>query len=135
VVSLKPDEEKDKNVVRISHDDLSLAKELLAKTNKVYYAAHFCHQAIEKLIKAIISEKTEEIPLPTHNFKILLEQAKLKDIPEEKKGFIFSLTPHYIGTKYLEDITKLYTYYSRALVSKLYKETYKLFQWLKNYLK
>lgn len=126
---------KTKTWLELANNDLSLAKELLAKTNKVYYAAHFCHQAIEKLIKAIISERTEEIPLPTHNFKILLEQAKLKSIPDEKKGFIFSLTPHYIGTKYPEDITKLYKYYSRTFVTKLYKETYKLFQWLKNYLK
>jgi len=124
-----------KTWLELATNDLVLAKELLYRKSKVYYSAHFCHQAIEKLLKAIISERTNEIPLPTHNFKILLEQAKLKDIPEDKKEFIFSLVPHYIGTKYPEDITKLYRQYTKVLVQKLYKETEETFKWLKMYLR
>jgi HEPN domain-containing protein len=91
---------KTKTWLELATNDLKLAKELLEKRGRAYYSAHFCHQAIEKLLKAIISHKTHRIPLPTHNFKILLDQANLKDIPEEKKRFIFGLMPHYIGTKY-----------------------------------
>ncbi len=99
-----------KTWLKLSANDLSLAKELLSKSGRAYYSAHFCHQAIEKLLKGIISELTDEVPFPTHNFKILLDQSNLKDIPQEKKEFIFSLTPHYIGTKYPEDIANLYKY-------------------------
>ncbi len=99
------------------------------------YAAHYCHQAVEKLLKAIISERTDKIPLPTHNFKLLLDQTELKDIPEDKRKFIFSLMPHYIGTRYPEDIAKLYRRYTRIFVRKLYKETEEVFLWLKAYLK
>lgn len=121
--------------LELATNDLMLAKELLRRKSKVYYSAHFCHQAVEKLLKAIISEHTNEIPLPTHNFKILLDQAKLKDIPEDKKRFIFSLTPHYIGTKYPEDITKLYKQYTKPFVERLYRNTEEVFKWLKAYLK
>jgi len=126
---------KTKTWLELATNDLMLAKELLRRKNKVYYAAHFCHQAIEKLLKGIISERTDKIPLPTHNFKILIDQAELKDIPEEKKRFIFSLVPHYIGTKYPEDVTKLYQQYTKAFVRKLYLDTEKVFLWLKAYLK
>jgi HEPN domain-containing protein len=126
---------KTKTWLELATNDLMLAKEILNRKSKVYYSAHFCHQAIEKLLKAIISEHTEEIPLPTHNFKILLKQAKLNNIPEDKKKFIFSLMPHYIGTKYPEDITKLYKKYTKAFVQRLYKNTEEIFQWLKTYLK
>lgn len=126
---------KTKTWFELAVNDLTLAKELLERKNKVYYSAHFCHQAIEKLLKAIISEYTNEIPLPTHNFKILLDQAKLKDIPQDKKRLIFSLTPHYIGTKYPEDITKLYKRYTKIFVQRLYRETKEVFRWLKAYLK
>lgn len=126
---------KTKTWLELATNDLTLANELLNKKGRAYYAAHFCHQAIEKILKAIISHRTNEIPLPTHNFKILLDQAKLKDIPEDKKRFIFSLVPHYIGTKYPEDITKLYKQYTKVFVQRLYKETYKVFKWLKAYLK
>lgn len=126
---------KTKTWLELATNDLFLAKELLERRSRAYYAAHFCHQAIEKLLKAIISELTDEIPLPTHNFQLLLGQANLKNIPEDKKRFIFGLTPHYIGTKYPEDINKLYKQYTRIFVQKLYKETGKVFQWLKAYLK
>jgi len=126
---------KTKTWLELATNDLMLAKELLGRKSKVYYVAHFCHQAIEKLLKAIISERTNKIPLPTHNFKILLDQAELKDIPEDKRKFIFSLMPHYIGTKYPEDITKLYDRYTRIFVQRLYKETEGVFRWLKAYLK
>lgn len=126
---------KTKTWLELATNDLVLARELLKRRSKVYYSAHFCHQAIEKLLKAVICEHTDKIPLPTHNFKILLDQALLKNIPDDKKRFIFSLMPHYIGTKYPEDITKLYKQYSKAFVNKLYKETAEVFGWLKAYLK
>lgn len=121
--------------LELAVNDLALAKELSRRKSKVYYSAHFCHQAIEKLLKAIISEHTNQIPLPTHNFKILLDQANLKQIPEDKKSFIFSLTPHYIGTKYPEDVAKLYKQYTKVFVQRLYRNTEEVFKWLKLYLK
>jgi len=127
--------EKTKTWLGLAVNDLALAKELLYRKSKVYYAAHYCHQAIEKLLKAIISERADNVPLPTHNFKLLLDQAELKDIPEDKRKFIFSLMPHYIGTKYPEDIAKLYRRYTKVFVQKLYKETKRVFLWLKAYLK
>ncbi len=126
---------KTRTWLELATNDLALAKDLLHRKGKVYYSAHFCHQAIEKLLKAIISERTDEVPLPTHNFKILLDQARLKDIPDDKKRFIFSLTPHYIGTKYPEDVVKLYKQYTRIFVQRLYKKSEEAFRWLKVYLK
>jgi len=127
--------EKTKTWFELATNDLVLAKELLHRKTKVYYTAHFCHQAIEKLLKAIISERTDRIPLPTYNFKILLEQGGIMDMPEDKKKFIFSLTPHYIGTKYPEDVAKLYKLYTKIFVQRLYKQTEEVFKWLKVYLK
>jgi HEPN domain-containing protein len=126
---------KTKTWLGLATNDLNLAKELLNRKGKVYYAAHFCHQAVEKLLKAIISHRTDDIPLPTHNFKILLDQAKLRDIPEDKKKFIFGLMPHYIGTRYPEDITKLYKQYTKVFVQRLYRQTQEVFKWLKAYLR
>lgn len=127
---------KTRTWLELATNDLSLAKELCKRKEKVYYAAHFCHQAIEKLLKAIISERTNVVPLPTHSFKILLDQAKIiRIIPDDRKKFIFGLTPHYIGTKYPEDINKLYKLYTKTFVQRLYAETEKVFRWLKVYLK
>ena len=109
---------KTKTWLRLAENDLSLAKELLNKRGRAYYSAHFCHQAVEKILKAVIAEKTDRIPLPTHNFKLLLDQVELQDLPIEKKEFIFSMTPHDIGTKYPEDIARLYKSYTKSFVKK-----------------
>lgn len=127
--------EKTKTWLELANNDLALAKDLLERNGKIYYSAHFCHQAIEKMLKAIITETTNRIPPPTHNFKILLDQANLTGIPEDKKKFILSLMPHYIGTKYPEDIAKLYKQYHKKFVAGLYKQTQEVFRWLKAYLK
>jgi HEPN domain-containing protein len=127
--------QKTKTWVTLAENDLSLARDLLKKKGREYYAAHFCHQAIEKMLKAVISEKTDKIPLPTHSFKLLLDQSGLRDIPDKTKEFLFSMTPHYLGTKYPEDIAKLYKSYTKSFVSKLYKNTREGFQWLKMLLK
>lgn len=65
--------EKTKTWLELATNDLQLAEDILNRKGKVYYVAHFCHQAIEKLLKAIVSERTNKIPLPTHNFKLLLD--------------------------------------------------------------
>lgn len=69
---------KTKTWLELATNDLALAQELLDRKKNVYYAAHYCHQAVEKLLKAIISQRTARIPFPTHNFKILLDQAQKK---------------------------------------------------------
>lgn len=107
----------------------------MKKKDRYYYVAHFCHQSLEKIIKALIAEQTDAIPLPTYNFQLLLDQSGLKDIPVETKEFLISMTPHYIGTKYPEDIAKLYKHYTKAYVQNLYKKTVEVFQWFERYLK
>jgi len=134
-VKIKFMKDKTKTWLELAKDDLMFASELLPKKGRAHYAAYFCHQAIEKLLKAIITERTGKVPLPTHNFKILLEQASLLDLPYEKKAFLFGLMPHYIGTKYPEDINKLYKQYTSAFAKNLYAETKEAFRWLEACLK
>ena len=124
-----------KTWVALAKNDLELARDLLKKKGRYYYSAHFCHQALEKMLKGIIAENTNAIPLPTHNFKILLDQSGIKAVPIEIKEFLISMVPHYIGTKYPEDIAKLYKKYSKQNVLSLYKKTAEAYQWLGNFLK
>ncbi|MFH1654645.1 MAG: HEPN domain-containing protein [Pseudomonadota bacterium] len=57
--------------LELAENDLSLAGDLLQGEKRAHYAVHFCHQSIEKLLKAIIQEQINETPLRTHNFKAL----------------------------------------------------------------
>ena len=120
---------KTKTWLELACNDLAFAKEILANKKRPYYVAHFCHQAIEKLLKAIVQETTDDIPLRTHNLKALCQQAGI-DLPLERLQWIVDITPHYLGTKYPEDISVLYRHYTLAFARKLYRETEEFFQWL-----
>lgn len=57
----------------------------------------FCHQSLEKALKAVIIEGRREMPPRTHN---LLELAELAEVPETQLHFLRELTPDYITTRY-----------------------------------
>ena len=117
----------------LAKNDFDFAETLTKNKKRLYYCAHFCHQAIEKLLKAAVQEYTEKIPLRTHNLPKLLEQSGLK-ISRKQKEFLLRLNPHYIGTKYPEDINKLYQTYSETFAKNIVKETKEMFAWLEKKL-
>lgn len=119
--------------LELAENDLEFAESILQNKNRPYYAIHFCHQAIEKILKAVIQEQTNQAPKRTHNFKMLWEQAGIP-LSENQKLSLLDLMPHYIGTRYPEDIRKLHQTYTLEFVRKKFEETREIFQWLKNYL-
>lgn len=60
VVFMKP---QTKTWLEMAENDLAFAQDIIKRKQRPFYAAHFCHQSIEKLLKAIIQERTGEIPL------------------------------------------------------------------------
>lgn len=125
---------KTKTWYEISKNDLNLAGDLIKNKNRSHYAVHFCHQAVEKILKAIIQEYTNETPQRTHNFKILCQQAKLT-LPQNLETIIAKLAPHYLASKYPEDIDKFYRIYTAQFGRRIFDETKELYIWLEKYLK
>lgn len=119
--------------LELAKNDLDFARDILKNKKRQYYAAHFCHQAIEKILKAIVQEKTGTTPPKVHNFNILCEAAGLV-LPPDIKDILLSLSPHYLGTRYPEDISKLYQKYSLKYVQDIFKRTEELFKWLEGVL-
>lgn len=119
--------------IELAKNDLDFAETIFSGKARKYYCVHFCHQAIEKILKALVQEYTDELPLRTHNLTSLLKQTGL-EIPDKKREFLLRLNPHYLGTKYPEDITHLYQTYSEEFVKEILKETKGTFQWLEEKL-
>lgn len=113
--------------------DLSTA-EAMFKTGRYLYVAFMCQQAIEKLIKGIIQEKTDTTPPYTHRLVTLLEVAGLSNDPE-KLDFLDLLTRYYINTRYPEQKQKLAKSLNKKSAQDVLKKTKESFQWLKKELK
>lgn len=125
--------QKTKSWLELAENDLEFAHSILKNNNRPYYAVHFCHQAIEKILKAIVQESTDEIPKRTHNFKTLWEQANIP-LTEEQKLVLLKIMPHYIASRYPEDVRDLHRTYTLKFVKNVLAETEEMFKWLKNYL-
>ena len=120
--------------IKIADNDLMVAKDNF-KDGHYAHAAYLCHQTIEKYLKAAVQELTNEIPLHTHNFNTLLEAAGLRP-PEDIEEKILRLAPHYIPTRYPEELEKLQEQYTKEATQKYLEDTEQIILWLKkNYLK
>lgn len=125
--------QKTKSWLELAVNDLEFARNILKHGERPYFAVHYCHQALEKILKASVQEHTDEVPKRTHNFKILWEQGNIP-LKEEQKLKLLEITPHYIGSRYPEDVKSLHQTYTLGFVKNMLSETEELFEWLRNYL-
>ena len=123
--------EKTSTWLELAESDLEFAKSILEAGNRPHYAVHYCHQAIEKILKAVVQELSKEDPKRTHNFKTLCLQARLQ-LPANIEDFLTRLSPHYLASRYPEDMKRFYELYTAEYSRKLLLETEKTFLWLKN---
>ena len=119
--------------LEIAENDLEFAEQILQNKQRPYFACNECHQAVEKILKAIIQEQTGQKPPRIHNLDTLAKLAELK-LPDNYRGVLLRLNPHYMATKYPHDLTKFYKEYTQEYAYELFQETKELFLWLKNCL-
>ncbi|MCX7839591.1 MAG: HEPN domain-containing protein, partial [Anaerolineae bacterium] len=81
-------------------------------TRRYIHVIFFCHLAIEKMLKAIVSESQDRHPPYTHDLYELIRLARL-DIPEEYQPLIAKLNELSIATRYPEDLAELVKSYPK----------------------
>lgn len=80
--------------------DFETARAML-KASRYLYVAFACQQAVEKYLKAIIQEKTGQIPPYTHNLLILSKLSEL-EFNNEQQDFFAILSQYYLNTRYID---------------------------------
>ncbi len=79
-----------------AEEDLDTAR-YNAAGGKLYAAAFFCHQAVEKALKALLMLRMRASPPRTHSLFVLARQA---GAPKEFYRFLKELTAEYIVSRY-----------------------------------
>jgi HEPN domain-containing protein len=124
---------KTKAWLEVTESDLKAAKTLLSKRHYLQ-TIFLSHQALEKYLKALVQEVTDETPKFTHDFALLMKQSKAK-FPDAMEESLLRLSPHYLGTRYPEEIAKFRKYYNRTFALAFLSDTQEIIEWLKeNYL-
>jgi HEPN domain-containing protein len=121
--------------IEIAAYDIATAKALV-ETKRFLYVGFMCHQAIEKILKAIYTQRLQgEAPPYTHN---LLKLAKVTDIfmsmDEGQKEIMRILEPLNIDSRYPRVKAALNSSLTLERCQTIIQQTEGLFQWIKQQL-
>jgi HEPN domain-containing protein len=89
-----------------------------------------CHIAIEKLLKAIVAEKTDKVPPKTHNLLYLIKLVDLT-IPQDLFDFIAKINNASVVTRYPEDFKLLLESYTADVAKEYLENTESVLKWLR----
>jgi len=114
--------------IELAAYDLATAEAMLA-SGRYLYVLFCCQQAIEKHLKALLTDRTGEFPPRTHDL-VKLAQAVTILLREDQDLFLRELTKYYIGTRYPEEVSLLATEATREVTSRYLSLTKEFLEWL-----
>ena len=109
--------------------DLQTADAML-ETGRYIYAVFMCQQAVEKVMKAFINNKGNEV-LPIHNLRRLSENSELiKELNEGQMMKFDFLSQYYINARYKEDIVELSKGITKEFSAGIITFTKEIIEWV-----
>jgi HEPN domain-containing protein len=123
-----------KNWIASSNYDMQTAKAMF-ETGRYLYVVFICHLAMEKMLKALLSQKyPQDIPPEIHNLITLAQKAGIKP-PDNLKDFFLRIDNVSVVTRYPEDMRALAKDFNKESAKLILSETRKILKWLKQNLK
>ena len=101
-------------------------------SGRYLYVIFMCHLALEKILKAHVTEATKAVPAKTHDLIYLVEKAQLR-LPEDLQDFIGQINNASIPTRYPDDIQRITHEYSDSVAKNYLERTAEVIQWLKRH--
>ncbi|MBN2148095.1 MAG: HEPN domain-containing protein [Anaerolineales bacterium] len=118
-----------RNWVALADYDIETASHML-KTGRYLYVVFLCHLALEKMLKAHVTEVTQEFPAKTHDLISLVKKCGL-ELPQDLLEFIGKINTASIPTRYPEDLQRAIQEYPKPVAKEYLKQTRKVMKWLK----
>jgi len=127
-------EEKIQYWVELSDYDLETAEGMM-QIKKYLYVGFMCHQVIEKIFKAVYSDRKEDTPPYVHKLVFLAQRGDFYDLfSEEYKNFIDQLEPLNIKTRYPDYKKELANKLTEGKCTEILEKTKNLQLWIKENL-
>jgi HEPN domain-containing protein len=98
------------------------------RTGRFYSAIFWCHQAVEKALKALFIEEIRDLTPKTHSLILLAEETSL---PKIFHRFLKDLGPKYVETRYPDVIGDLPShFYDAEMSGETLAKTEEVVQWI-----
>lgn len=120
------------NWIALAEYDLETAHHMLM-TGRYLYVVFLCHLALEKMLKACVTEIIQVIPAKTHDLIYLIKKSEL-EIPQEMLEFIGKINTASIPTRYPEDLQRALKEYPKSVVENYLTQAEQVVRWLKEQL-
>lgn len=118
-----------RNWIALAEYDLETARHML-KTGRNLYVIFLCHLALEKMLKALVTEITQTVPFKTHDLILLVKKSGM-ELPQDYLEFIGKVNSASIPTRYPEDLERALKVYPKSVTRDYLKQTTEIVQWLK----
>jgi HEPN domain-containing protein len=112
--------------------DLGTARDMFG-SRRYLYVLFCCQQAVEKMLKALVAERSRELPPRLHSLVRLAEAASLS-VDDEQAGFLRELTAYYIQTRYPEETSDLGSQVNEDEARRVLDRAEETVQWLSSML-
>jgi len=108
--------------------DLDTARAML-ESKRHLYVLFCCQQAVEKMLKAVIAERSGQCPPRLHNLMPLAKHAGLEPDASQSR-LMRELSEYYVQSRYPDQLEVRFADVPRETVQEVLNETEGLVQWL-----
>ncbi len=119
------------NWIALADYDIDTARHMLA-TGRYLYVVFLCHLALEKMLKAHVTEVIQTVPIKTHDLIYLVKKCEL-ELPENNLDFIGKSNTASTPTRYPDDLQRSLKEYPESVAKDYLYQTEELVQWLKQH--
>jgi HEPN domain-containing protein len=109
--------------------DIATAEQML-HTGRYIYVIFMCHMALEKALKALVTEETQQLPPRTHNLIDLAQRAHAV-LSQEQQDFLGKLNNTSVVVRYPDDLSAMVSQYPEAIAQDYLARTKELLLWVR----
>jgi HEPN domain-containing protein len=113
------------NWLKIAQYDLKVANDNF-KAGNLVASIEKCHNALEKLLKGIITENDEE-PKKIHDLLRLVSEASITNLQDDVKDTLQELNSIYVNTRYPEEFELIQERLDEKRSKEILSETKRIF--------
>jgi HEPN domain-containing protein len=120
-----------RNWIALAKYDLDTADHML-NTGRYLYVIFLCHLALEKMLKAHVTETTQAIPSKSHDLIYLIKKSEI-DVPQAYLEFLGKINAASIPTRYPEDLQRALADYPIEIAKDYLLQTQEIIRWLQQH--
>jgi len=109
--------------------DIATAEQMLY-AGRYIYVIFMSHMALEKALKALVTEETQKLPSRTHNLIDLAQRAQVV-LSQEQQDFLGRINNTSVVVRYPDDLTAMVSQYPEAIAQDYLERTKELILWVR----